>query len=141
MDLAPALNIIKQFEGCKLKAYQDIVGVWTIGFGSTANVSPGEVITIDEALKRLNDDVAVRANKVQKLVTADCTNNQLCALVSLSYNIGLGNLTHSTLLKLLNERADVHQVADEFLKWDKAGGQVVAGLLRRRQAERSLFLS
>lgn len=141
MDVGPALDIIKQFEGCKLSAYQDIVGVWTIGFGSTVNVSPGDVITMDEALERLADDVARRASKIQSLVTVECSNNQLCAIVSLSYNIGLGALAKSTLLKLLNESADLQLVADEFLKWDKAGGQVVAGLLRRRQAERSLFLS
>lgn len=133
------LDLIKSFEGCRLEAYQDIVGIWTIGYGHvSADVHPGLTITQAQAddllakdLKRFEDGVSALCPQVNE--------NQFSALVCLSYNIGLSNLKSSTLLKKLNV-GDVSGAADQFLVWDKAGGKPVAGLLRRRQAERALFL-
>lgn len=137
---AAGLNLIKSFEGCKLKAYQDIVGVWTIGYGTTGpDVSEGLEITQEEAEKRLLADVEVFERGVSRLVKVPLTENQLAALTSFAYNLGLGALGKSTLLMLLNE-GKYEAAALEFGKWSRAGGQVVPGLVRRREAERTLFL-
>lgn len=133
------LDLVKSFEGCRLEAYKDVVGIDTIGYGHvSADIHPGLTITQAQAddllakdLKRFEDGVSALCLQVNE--------NQFSALVCLSYNIGLSNLKSSTLLKKLNV-GDVSGAADQFLVWDKAGGKPVAGLLRRRQAERALFL-
>lgn len=135
------LALTKQFEGCKLTAYQDSVGVWTIGYGHTGTFAvQGKTITQDFADRLLLADIAKFEAGVLKLVRAAINQNQFDALVDFSFNLGLGNLGSSTLLKKLNA-GDVKGAAEEFLRWDKAGGKVLAGLTRRRKAERDLFLS
>ena len=136
----PAVPIIKEFEGCKLQAYKCPAGVWTIGYGHTDGVKEGDVISQEKANALLASDIDLFSSGVKRLVSSDITNNQLGALVSFAFNLGLGNLRHSTLLKLVNaEKFD--EAAKEFTKWNKAGGQVLPGLTRRREAEKALFLS
>jgi lysozyme len=136
------LALIKEFEGCRLNAYRDIVGVLTIGYGHTGqDVWTNQVITEAKAEALLIKDLEKFENGVQDLLQVSAiTNNQFSALVCFAYNLGLGNLEKSTLLKLVNERK-FQEAAEQFLVWDRAGGEVVPGLLRRRQAERALFLS
>lgn len=134
-------QLIESFEGLKLTAYQDMVGVWTIGYGHTgADVKPGLTINAGQAAALLSADLAKFERGVAQLVTLLLNQHQFDALVSFSYNLGLGSLKNSTLLKLLNS-GDVAAAAEQFLRWDKAGGRQVAGLTRRRQAERELFLT
>lgn len=106
------IDLIKSFESCRLTAYQDSVGVWTIGYGHTSGVYAGMTIT----------------------------QNMFDALVSLTFNIGGGNFGTSTLLKKLNQ-GDINGAADEFDRWIYAGEQVLEGLVRRRAAEKAMFLN
>lgn len=137
---AAGLQLIKDFEGLRLAAYRDAVQIWTIGYGSTYNVKPGDRITIEQAEQRLQRDLELFERGVAGLVSAPLTDNQFAAVVSLSFNVGLGNLKKSTLLKLLNQRK-YPEAAAEFPRWNRAGGQVLAGLSRRRKAEQELFLT
>jgi lysozyme len=132
------LSLTEQFEGCRLEAYQDQVGVWTIGYGHTKGVHAGMTCTLEEAQQFLCDDVAEAVAAVNHLVTIQLSQGEFDALVDFTFNLGIGNFASSTLLKKLNA-GDIEGAADEFLKWDVAGGQHVAGLLKRRQAERALF--
>lgn len=134
------LDLIKSFEGLRLNAYQDAVGVWTIGYGHTRTAAPGQRITLGQATALLRDDVATFERAVTRAVRVPITENQFAALVSFAYNVGSGALNSSTLLRRLNA-GDVSGAADEFLRWNRAGGRVLAGLTRRRVAERALFLS
>jgi lysozyme len=139
------LAIIKDFEGFSPSVYRDPVGVPTIGYGSTWNSSGARVtmghpdITEAEGEELLRGFVNCTEKAVGKLITAELTENMYAALVSLTYNIGSGNLRRSTLRKELN-RGNYGGAADEFPKWRKAGGRVLPGLVRRRAAERELFL-
>ena len=133
------LELIKEFEGCRLKAYKCPADVWTIGYGHTDGVKEGDVITQEKADALLASDLDLFSSGVKRLVSADIDNNQLGALVSFAFNLGLGNLRHSTLLRMVNA-GDFLGAADQFLRWNKAGGKVLAGLTRRREAERQLFL-
>ncbi|OHX13336.1 lysozyme [Chromobacterium sphagni] len=133
------INLIKQFEGIRLTAYQDSVGVWTIGYGHTgADVRSGLTISQNQAEQLLRTDLGRFETGVGQLVTVPLNQNQFDALVSFSYNLGLGNLKSSTLLRLLNNK-DYNGAAGQFPLWDKAGGQVLAGLHKRRLAEQALF--
>jgi lysozyme len=133
------LNLIKQFEGLRLIAYADVVGVQTIGYGHTGpDVKPGLIITQSQAEQLLCDDLARFESGVDKLVKVPLNANQFSALVCFSYNLGLGNLGSSTLLRLLNH-GDYASAAKQFTLWDRAGGRELPGLLRRRQAEQALF--
>lgn len=135
------LDLIKQFEGLELKAYKDSVGVVTIGYGSTGpHVSMGMVITQEQAESLLKQDVSRFEKGVSELVKVPLNQNQFDALVSFSFNLGLGNLKSSTLLRKLNF-LDYVGAANEFPRWNKAGGVVLKGLTRRREAEKALFLS
>lgn len=134
------LPIIKEFEGCKLVAYQDIVGVWTIGYGETLNVHQGMVITQAQADQMVETRYDWFESKVQALLKVEVTENELGALTSFAYNLGVGSLANSTLLRLLNADTPHSVVAEQFAQWNKAGGQPVAGLTRRRAAEAALFL-
>ena len=138
------LSLIKSFEGCKLKAYPD-PGTggdpWTIGFGHTGKeVVPGLTITQDDADAYLKNDVQDFEECVEGALLVDVTQNQFDALVCFAYNVGCKALSGSTLLKLLNN-GDTDAAAQQFTKWNKAGGQVMAGLTRRREAEKALFLA
>jgi lysozyme len=134
------LRNTEKFEACKLTAYRDSVGVLTIGYGHTgSDVIEGMTITHDQAEALLMCDVETASNAVNARVPEDCTQNEFDALVDFTFNCGAGNFDHSTLLKKL-QAGDIEGAADEFLKWDRAGGQILAGLAKRRSAERTLFL-
>ena len=137
-------DLIKAFEGCKLKAYQCSAMKWTVGFGNTfyedgKPVMPGHVITQEKADQLFELIANDFAGKVTKLVTANVTPNQFGALVSFAYNCGIANLQKSTLLKKVNANPNDLTIKDEFAKWNKAGGKVLAGLTRRRDAEANLY--
>ncbi|MBX9297603.1 lysozyme [Chromobacterium vaccinii] len=133
------INLIKQFEGVRLQAYQDAVGVWTIGYGHTGpEVKAGIRISQQQAEQLLATDLEKFETGVGKAVTVPLNANQFSALVSFSYNLGLGNLQSSTLLRLLN-KGDYTGAAGQFPLWNKAGGNVLPGLSRRRLAEQTLF--
>ena len=139
------IALIKQFEGCKLTAYQDSVGVWTIGYGWTQPVDgkpirAGMTIKQETAERLLKTGLVSYESDVSRLVKVGLTQGQFDALVSFTYNLGARSLSTSTLLRNLNA-GDYAGAADEFLRWDKAGGKVLNGLTRRREAERALFLS
>jgi lysozyme len=134
-------KLIEQFEGLRLTAYQDQRGIWTIGYGHTGDVWPGETITQAQADDFLALDLHSAETAVFKAVkTAVLNQNQFDALVSLAYNIGGGAFSKSTLVSLLNQGA-VAGAANQFLVWDKTNGVVNQGLLNRRMAERTLFLA
>lgn len=142
-DLKKAYDLIKEFEGLYLKAYLDPVGIPTIGWGTIrypdgSKVRVGDVITLTQAQDYLEHEVSGFVNSVEQLVKVSLNDNQLCALVSFCYNLGAGNFGSSTLLKKLNA-GDYVGASAEFPRWNKAGGKVLAGLTRRRNAERALF--
>lgn len=132
------INLIKQFEGCKLTAYKCPAGVWTIGYGHTKGVKKGQKITKEQAVNFLQDDLKTFENGVKKAVKIDLNQNQFDSLVSFTYNVGLGAFRTSTLLKKLNNK-DYTGAAAEFQRWNKANGKVLNGLIRRRTAEAKLF--
>ena len=135
------LDLIKRFEGCELEAYQDAVGIWTIGYGHTGpNVHEGLKITQAHADAILAQDVGRFASGVAANVRVALNQSEFDALVSFAFNVGLGAFRTSTLLKLLNNNTDRGTVASEFLRWNKAGGKVLEGLTKRRNAEKALFL-
>ena len=134
------IDLITSFEGCRLTAYQDSVGVWTIGYGHTSGVYPGMTITEEEAIAFLRQDLKTAENAVNNNVTYGINQSQFDALVSFTFNVGTGNFTSSTLLMKLNA-GDVNGAANEFDRWIYAGGQVLEGLVRRRAAEKQMFLS
>lgn len=139
------ISLIKQFEGMRLTAYQDSVGVWTIGYGWTQPVDgkpirSGMTIKEETAERLLRTGLVGYENDVSKLVKVKLTQGQFDALVSFAYNLGVRALSTSTLLQKLNA-GDYADAADEFPRWNKAGGKILPGLTRRREAERALFLS
>lgn len=134
-----ATRLVANFEGLELCSYQDQRGIWTIGFGHTAGVKPGQSCTQAQAQAWLDDDLKRADDAVNHYVRVDLTQNQFDALVSFTYNVGAGNLEDSTLLRLLNE-GDKPGASKQFLEWIHAGKQVSAGLVRRRFAEQALFL-
>lgn len=132
-------EIIKDFEGLRLEAYKCPADVWTIGYGHTNKVKQGDVITAGEADVLLALDVQEAERAVNAYVDVDINQNQFDALVSFVYNLGAGNFKLSTLLRKLNE-GDYLGAANEFERWNKAGGKVLNGLVRRRKAESNLFI-
>lgn len=137
------LALTESFEGCKLVAYhgeKDPPGVWTIGYGHTLGVYEGMACTQAQAEAWLLEDIAAAVADVNAHVTVALTQGEFDALVDFAFNLGRGNLNTSTLLRLLNT-GDYAGAANEFEKWDKSNGQIVAGLLRRRQAEKQEFIS
>jgi len=140
------IDLIKQFEGCKLTAYQDIVGVWTIGYGTTAMADVGIVpakgmtITQDRAEDLLRMGVDKFAATVDALITAKVNANMFGGCVSLAYNVGPTAFAKSTVLRELNA-GNFEKAAAAFQMWNKAGGVVSKGLVRRREAERQLFMT
>lgn len=126
------LDLIKTFEGLRLNAYQDSVHVWTIGYGHTRDVKPGQTITEAEAQVFLQADLAEAEGAVNKLGFS-FNENQFSALVSFTFNLGVGNL------RKLAARG-VAAIPDRILLFNHAGGRTLPGLTRRRQAERALYL-
>ncbi len=132
------LSLIKKFEGCELESYKCAAGVWTIGYGSTKGVEEGMEISQERADMLLLEDVEVFEEAVSKLVEVPLEQNQFDALVSWTFNLGSTNLQNSTLLKVLNNE-DYEGVPSQIKRWNKAGGEVLQGLVRRREAEALLF--
>jgi len=140
------LEIIKSFEGWSAEPYLCPANRWTIGYGSTWDIDGHSVtadhprITKDEGGALLRKEVHHIENAVKKLIKTPLTVNQFSAICSWGFNVGSGNVQNSTLRMLLN-RGNIEGAADEFPKWRKAGGRVLKGLVRRRIAERTLFLT
>jgi len=139
MSQAGLDNLLKHFEGCKLKAYRCPAGILTIGYGHTSaagnpEVTEGMTITQDEAETILKRDLIKYEKPVADMVKVQLTQNQFDVLVDFAYNAGVNNLKTSTLLKKVNA-GDLDAVPDELMKWTKGGGKVLTGLVRRRQAE------
>ena len=131
-------EILKYFEGCKLTAYQDSVGVWTIGYGHTKGVYDGMTITQDQAEQMLLSELEEYEGYIENMVTVPITQNQFDSLVVWVYNLGPTNFKNSTLLKELNA-GNYNAAGQEITRWNKAGGKVLAGLVKRREAEAELF--
>ncbi len=133
------LALTKNFEGCVLTAYADQGGVWTIGYGHTGpGVHAGLTVTQDQADAFLESDIAGSVACVNKLVTAEISQNQFDSLVDFVFNLGCASLAQSTLLRSVNT-GDLAGAATQFLRWDHIRGVVISGLTRRRQAEATLF--
>ena len=146
MPSEQTLALIRKWEGCKLAAYKDVAGVWTIGYGHTEKVKEGDTCTVEQAEEWLSEEV----EWFQKGVLGSCkippNLNQLTALVSFTYNLGLGSLRQSFLLRKHNA-SNFIGAANEFLRWDKARHpqtrqfRSVPGLLARRKEERRVYLT
>lgn len=143
--LSEAAQLAAPFEGLVLRPYRDPGnGVWTIGYGSTRDAEGNPVtagmtpITQDQALAMFERDLRAALSAVENDVTVPLTDEQEAALTSFVYNVGVGAFAKSTLLRLLN-RGDLSAAASQFDLWVHAGGKVLAGLVRRRAAERKLF--
>ncbi len=134
------IDLIKNFEGCRLTAYRCPANILTIGYGHTgSDVVTGQKITQEQAEKLLKSDLLVHCNNVSRLVKVPLTQNQFDALVSFEFNVGYGNFASSTMLKLLNQKK-YREAAAQFDRWVYANRKVLAGLVKRRAAEKNLFL-
>ena len=133
------LALIKKFEGLELEAYKCAAGVWTIGYGHTKDVQPGDVWSESHADHMLEVELEEFEAYINNNVTAPLSQNQFDALVSWVYNLGPANLKASTMLKVLNS-GDYEGVPAQIKRWNKAGGKVLEGLIRRREAEALLFV-
>ena len=146
MHISPSgIDLICNFEGKRLTAYDDGVGVWTIGFGTTVypngiKVMKGDTCTEAQAKTYMAHDLKKFEATVNKAVTVQLNQNQFDALVSLAYNIGTNAFSKSTLVKKLNAN-DIRGAADQFDVWVNAGGKRMQGLVNRRTKEKALFLS
>jgi lysozyme len=132
------ISLIKKFEGCRLESYKCAAGVWTIGYGSTHGVSEGMVITHERAEALLLEDIADYEDAVNELITVPLSSNQFSAIVAWCFNCGKNALKTSTLRKVLLAK-DYEGVPEQIKRWNKAGGKVNEGLVRRREAEALLF--
>ena len=132
------LELIKKFEGCETTAYQDSVGVWTIGFGHTKGVEEGQTCSIEDAESMLADEMDEYEGYINNMVKVDLQQHEFDALVAWVYNLGPTNLSESTMLKVLNG-GQFDRVPDEMNRWTRAGGEILEGLVRRRQAESLMF--
>lgn len=137
------INLVCGFEGLRLKAYDDGVGVWTIGYGTTVingvKVKKGDTCTAEQAKYYMAQDLKKFESAGNMAVKVPLNQNQFDALVSLTYNIGIGAFKSSTLLKKLNAK-DYKGAADQFPRWNRGGGRVLNGLIKRRKIEMELFL-
>lgn len=140
------IELIQEFEGCRLEAYQDSAGYWTIGWGhaETSGIPPipkrGMVITQAEADALFMETLERFADRIRPMFKREATPNQFGAMLSLAYNIGTGAFGKSTCLKRFNA-GDIEGAAEALTWFNKAGGKVLRGLVRRREAERALFLT
>ena len=130
--------LIRHFEGCSLDAYLCPAGVWTVGYGHTGDVSEGDVIDQEKAEALLIEDLEEFEGYVSALCERSLTQCQFDALVSWVFNLGPGNFKSSTLLRRLND-GDLGAVPNEMRRWTRAGGQVLEGLVKRREAEALMF--
>ena len=132
--------LIQSFETCRLAAYQDQRGIWTIGWGHTQGVVEYQTCTQAEADEWFVQDTQYVCDAINRTVCIGLTQNEFDALVSFTFNVGVGSEAHSTLLVMLNS-GNTAGAADEFLRWNHINGVPNAGLTRRRLAERALFLA
>lgn len=144
MHVSPSgVDLICNFEGLRLKAYDDGVGVWTIGYGTTKypngiRVKKGDTCTLEQAKAYMQNDLKAFEQTVNSAIKVPLNQNQFDALVSLAYNIGTSGFKNSTLVKKLNA-GDIRGAAAQFDVWNKGGGKVMQGLVNRRAVERKLF--
>lgn len=134
------IELIKRHEGLRLGAYLDAAGVWTIGYGSTGGVRPGDVITEAQAEALLREDIRTAEREVGRH-KLNINQNQFDALVSFTFNVGSGNFRSSTLLKRIKENPDHPDIANQFRRWVYGGGKVLPGLIKRRAEEAKLYFS
>lgn len=138
-----AIDLIKKFEGFRSEAYQDSVGVWTIGYGTTRingqPVKADMTITKDQALQLVQQEVNKLWSQIESILKVKINGNQMNALIDFAYNLGFDSLKNSTLMRLVNE-SKFEEAANQFPRWVYAGGKVLPGLVKRREAERQLFL-
>jgi len=132
------ISLIKKFEGCRLEPYFCSGNVLTIGYGHTKDVIENMSITEDTAEALLKEDLKDFEEQVSNLVKVELNQNQFDALIAWTFNLGSGNLSSSTLLKKLNN-SEYDEVPEQIKRWNKAGGKVLEGLVRRREAEALLF--
>jgi lysozyme len=143
---AATVDLIKSFEGCRLAAYKDVAGVWTIGWGLTTGALPGVSVSRGMAITQMQADeyltktLELFGNKILPAMTRKPTPNQFGAMLSLAYNVGTGGFKKSTVLRKFNAD-DFSGAAAAFAMWNKAGGKIDRGLVRRRAAEAALFLA
>ena len=134
----PGVELLTHFEGLRLEAYQDSVGVWTIGYGHTKGVTPSMKITESQANNLLRTELIEYQNYINEMVKVELSQCEYDALVCWVYNLGPTNLRESTLLKVLNQ-GDKFLVPEQIRRWNRAGGKVLKGLVRRREAEALMF--
>lgn len=139
-------ELVKEFEGCSLKAYKCPAGIWTIGYGNTQYengkaVKEGELITLERAEQLLEVILIKFVQQIGELVKSKVNQNQKDALTDFAYNCGVGNLRSSTLLKKVNADPNDKTIRTEFEKWTRANGKVLNGLVKRRTAEANLYFS
>ena len=132
------IALIKTFEGCKLRAYLDAVDVPTIAYGRTKDVKIGDICTQQQAEDWLEEELVEYAGYVNEAVKVELTQPQFDSLVSWTYNLGPSNLNRSSMLRVLNT-SDYDNVPEQIMRWNKAGGRVLPGLVRRREAEAEMF--
>lgn len=137
-DLQEVADFIKPLEGLELKAYKCPAGVYTIGYGHTGKVKAGMTITAEEAETLLISDLVTFKAQLAQLVKVPLTLGQFIALMSFTYNVGVGNLKKSTLLQKLNEGND-YDASFEFSRWIQSNKRILGGLVKRRTAERAMF--
>lgn len=135
-----AIDLIKKFEGIKTKAYKCPAGVWTIGYGHTKGVQKGDTCTMAQAVEFLKEDLKVCEYAIYDFVKVELNQNQFDALCSFIYNVGTGAFQNSTMRKFINA-GHFPLAAGQFDRWNKADGVVLEGLVRRRAAEKELFLA
>ena len=137
---AEGLSLIKKFEGCELKAYRCAANVLTIGYGSTKGVTEDMEITQEEAESLLQEEMHEYEGYINDMVKVPLEQHQFDAMVSWVFNLGSGNLSSLTLLKKLNN-SEYDEVPAQIRRWNKAGGKVLDGLIRRREAEAKMFMN
>ena len=133
------IDFIKSFEGFRAKAYMDLAGIPTVGYGHTEYVDLGDEVTEEEACELLRQDVQEAADAIDDLVDVELTQGQYDALTSFVFNLGRTAFQNSTLLKMINQGKSAKECGPQFDRWIKAGGKIIAGLVRRRAAERKMF--
>jgi len=134
-----AAAIIKHYEGLRLKAYRCPAGVWTIGYGHTGGIKENDEITESDADRLLYQDMHDAFDCIEHYVDEDLTDYETAALISLVFNIGCNAFRGSQICRLLNE-GNMKAAAQQFQWWRKGGGQVLPGLVKRRESERRLFV-
>lgn len=137
-----AMDLIRAHEGLRLRAYRCPAGVWTIGWGHTRGVDPGDEISVAEANRLLAEDVAEVERQMRTLLApAQLSRNQSAALVSFIFNVGIGAFSRSTLCRRIRADPSDSRIRGEFMRWTRGGGRVLPGLVSRRMQEAALYFA